>query len=205
MNNEKTGILIKRLRQERGMTQKQVADRLHVSDRAVSKWERGCGSPDVSLLRGLAAVLDVDVQSILAGELNPNDTDGGNMKRMRFYRCPACGNVLTSTSEAEPSCCGRSLKPLEARAAEGEHGLAIEEVEDEYYVVMDHPMTKSHHIAFVACATDERIMLVRMYPEQGAQARFPRMPRGVWYACCTEHGLFELRGMKQGRYAGKGI
>lgn len=192
MNNEKTGALIRRLRTERCMTQKQVADALHVSDRAVSKWERGCGLPDVSLLRSLSAVLGVDVQSILSGDLNQNDADGGNMRQIRFYRCPSCGNVLTSTSEAELACCGRLLEPLEAQPATGEHGLSVEEVEDEYFVEIGHPMAKDHHIAFIACATDERIMLVRMYPEQGAQARFPQMPHSVWFACCTEHGLFAL-------------
>ena len=168
MNNEKTGILIRRLRRERNMTQKQVADALHVSDRAVSKWERGC-------------------------DLNQNDTDGGNMKRIKLYRCASCGNILTSTSDAELSCCGRLLEPLEVQSAAGEHVLSVEEIEDEYYVQLDHPMEKGHHIAFVACATDERIVLVRMYPEQGAQARFPRMPRSTWYACCTEHGLFSFQ------------
>lgn len=193
MNNEKTGFLIRRLRRERNMTQKQVADALHVSDRAVSKWERGCGLPDVSLLRGLSAVLGADMQSILSGDLNQNDTDGGNMKRIKFYRCASCGNILTSTSDAELSCCGRLLEPLEVQSATGEHVLSVEEIEDEYSVQLDHPMEKGHHIAFVACATDERIVLVRMYPEQGAQARFPRMPRSTWYACCTEHGLFSFQ------------
>ena len=190
MNSEKTGALLQKLRLERGMTQRQVADALHVSDRAVSKWERGCGLPDVSLLNGLSTVLGVDVQCILSGDLSPNDADGGNMKRIKFYRCPLCGNILTSTSEAELSCCGRPLEVLEAHSAEGgEHAVSVEEVEDECFISVDHPMSKGHHIAFVACATDERIVLVRMYPEQAAQARFPHMPRSTWYVCCTEHGL----------------
>lgn len=190
MNSEKTGILIRRLRLERGFTQKQVADRLHVSDRAVSKWERGCGSPDVSLLESLSSVLDVDVRSLLAGELSPNDRDGGNMKRIKFYRCPSCGNVVTSTSAFEASCCGRPLEQLEAREAEGEHAITVEEVEDEYLVTVDHPMQKGHFVSYIACANDERIMLVRLYPEQAAQTRFPRLSRGRWYVCCSEHGLY---------------
>lgn len=190
MDSDKTGKLIRELRLERGMTQKQVADALHVSDRAVSKWERGCGLPDVSLLHGLSLVLGVDVQCILAGGLTPNDRDGGNMKRISFYRCPMCGNVLTSTSWAELSCCGRPLEALEAKEPGEGHAILVEEVEDEYLMSVDHPMDKGHHIAWMACATDERLILVRMYPEQGAQTRFPHTPRATWYACCTEHGLF---------------
>ncbi len=49
MNLTKTGKLLSRLRKERGMTQKDVADVLHISDRTVSKWERGSGLPDVSM------------------------------------------------------------------------------------------------------------------------------------------------------------
>ncbi|WP_139653786.1 helix-turn-helix domain-containing protein [Raoultibacter phocaeensis] len=194
MNSEKTGSLIRRLRTEQGMTQKDLSDKLHVSDRAVSKWERGCGSPDVSLLQSLSDVLGVDVQSLLTGDLSPNDKDGGNMKRIRFYRCPTCGNVVTSTSAAEVSCCGRPLEQLEVKRSEKEHAISIEEVEDEYLVTVDHPMKKDHFVSFVACATDERLVLVRMYPEQAAQTRFPRMPWSTWYVCCTHHGLHVLSG-----------
>ena len=192
MHNEKTGELIRRLRLEQGLTQKQLADHLHVSDRAVSKWERGVGLPDVSLLSGLSATLGVDVHSLLGGALNPNSIDGGNMKRIKFYRCPTCGNVLTSSSQADITCCGMVLPPLEVQRAQGVHMAKVENVEDEYLVSVDHPMTKHHHIAFIACASDDRVLLVRMYPEQDAQTRFPYMARATWFVCCTEHGLFAL-------------
>lgn len=53
MDNEKTGSLIRRLRRERGLTQQQLAEQLGVSDKAVSKWERGLGGPELGLLRKL--------------------------------------------------------------------------------------------------------------------------------------------------------
>lgn len=192
MNNKKTGDLIRGLRIEQCLTQKQLANRLHVSDRAVSKWERGVGSPDVSLLSALSDALGADVQNLLKGSLSPNDIDGGNMKRMKFYRCAGCGNILTSTTDADISCCGMVLSPLDVQCAQGPHAMRVDEIEDEYLVSLDHPMTKEHHITFLACATDERIMFVKMYPEQTAQARFAFIPRGTWYACCSEHGLFAL-------------
>lgn len=112
MDHEKTGRLIQKLRREKGLTQLQLAQTLHVSDKAVSKWERGLGSPDVSLLAGLSEALGAGIESLLCGELAPNEDTGGNMKKLRFYVCPACGAVLTSTGQATVSCCGKRLKPL---------------------------------------------------------------------------------------------
>ena len=59
MDNLKTGAFIKSCRKEKKMTQKELADRLHVTDRAVSKWERGLSAPDIALLEPLASVLGV--------------------------------------------------------------------------------------------------------------------------------------------------
>ena len=68
MDNKKTGVLIAARRQELGLTQKQLAERLNVSDRTVSKWERGAGFPDVSLLEPLADALDLSVLELIHGK-----------------------------------------------------------------------------------------------------------------------------------------
>ena len=68
MNTEKIGSLIAKLRKEKGLTQKELADQLHITDRAVSKWERGLGCPDISLLDDLAKILGVSISSLLNGE-----------------------------------------------------------------------------------------------------------------------------------------
>ena len=68
MDNVKTGAFIKRLRKGKNMTQKELADLLHVTDRAVSKWERGLCAPDISLLEPLAAALDVSIVELISGE-----------------------------------------------------------------------------------------------------------------------------------------
>ncbi|MFR6186637.1 MAG: helix-turn-helix domain-containing protein [Lawsonibacter sp.] len=67
MDNIRTGALIRRLRRELGLTQLQLAGRLGVSDKAVSKWERGLGSPEVSTLPRLSQVLGVDLARMLQG------------------------------------------------------------------------------------------------------------------------------------------
>ena len=68
MDKEKTGQLITELRKEKGLTQKQLADVLNVTDKAVSKWERGLSFPDISMLEPLSEVLDISIMEILAGE-----------------------------------------------------------------------------------------------------------------------------------------
>ena len=68
------GALIRELRTERGLTQQQLADRLGVTDKAVSKWERDICCPDITLLLPLAAVLGVTVSELLAGRREPENT-----------------------------------------------------------------------------------------------------------------------------------
>ena len=68
MNNEKTGALIAQIRKENGLTQKQLADKIGVSNATISKWETAKGFPDISLLEPLADALNISVSEILAGE-----------------------------------------------------------------------------------------------------------------------------------------
>lgn len=191
MDCGKAGELIRALRLEKGMTQKELAGALHISDKAVSKWERGLGCPDVSLLSGLSRALGVHIEKLLSGELTPNNPEGGNMKKIKFYRCPACGNVLLSAGGAEIFCCGRPLAPLEARKADEGHSFTVEPLEDELYIRFNHPMAKEHFISFAACVNWDKAILARLYPEQEGELRMPFLPGAKVYLCCSEHGLME--------------
>lgn len=75
MNNKKIGQFIYEQRKSKKMTQKELASRLNITDKAVSKWERGLSCPDISLLNPLAVILDVTTSEILNGEKNSNDID----------------------------------------------------------------------------------------------------------------------------------
>ena len=165
MNNENTGKLILRLRKESNMTQKQLADAMNISDKTISKWERGLGLPDVSLLRELSEILGVNVERLLSGDLNPDDKDGGNMKKVKFYVCQECGNVITATGGGEISCCGRKLAALTAKPADESHRLNVQEIENDYYITFSHDMSKDHHVGFVAYVTWDRVLLIKLYPE----------------------------------------
>lgn len=68
MNCEKIGKFIATSRKQKGLTQTELADRLNITDRAVSKWERGKGCPDISLLEDLSKILDVSIIELLKGE-----------------------------------------------------------------------------------------------------------------------------------------
>lgn len=196
MNNYVTGDTIRELREKKKLTQKQLADMLCVSDKTVSKWETNRGLPDIALLEPLAAALSVSVAELLSGECVTNANRSGNMLRGRFYVCPVCGNIIWATGEGAFSCCGIKLPPLETEDAEDieqEHKIQVERVENEWYIHIDHPMTKSHYISFFACVTCDRTQIVRLYPEQNAETRFFMRGHGKIYAYCNRHGLTSVR------------
>lgn len=190
MDNQKTGALIRRLRREKGMTQRELAEQLQLSDRTISKWERGLGCPDVSLLTELSRLLCVNLDRLLSGDGSINDTVGGNMKHTKFFVCPTCGSIVTSTGNASISCCGRPLAVLEAKKAADVDKLRCEMVEDEWFITTDHPAEKDNYISFVAFATGDSLQILKQYPEWELNARLPRRRHGklIWYS--TTKGLF---------------
>ena len=192
MDNYVTGAVIKRLRENKKMTQEELAQKIFVTSKAVSKWETGKGFPDVGLLEALGKALDVSVIELLSGEDITNLNKACNMSKGKFYVCPVCGNVIQTTGEAVISCCGITLPPLEAESPDENHELKIETVEDEYFVTINHPMTKDHYISFMAAISDQGVQLVKLYPEGEAQARFKINRVRKLYAYCNRHGLFEV-------------
>ena len=193
MDNYVTGAAIRRLREEKNMTQAALAQKLDVSPKTVSKWETAKGFPDISLLDALAGALEVSVPELLSGEPVVNRNISGNMLRSRFYCCPICGNVIHTMGEAAISCCGVSLPPLEAEDTDDTHSVTIEPVEDEQFVVVHHEMTKTHYISFLAQVTTDRLQMVKLYPEGNAQCRFQIRGRGYLYLYCNRHGLMRCR------------
>lgn len=190
MDQIKTGSLIRSLRLRRGMTQLALAERLGVSGKAVSKWECGGGAPDIALLPALAEVLGVSARALLRGELEENDKTNGDLKKLLFYRCPGCGNLLFSTDGAEVHCCGQTLAPLAPREPDEGHALRVEISDSEWFLTSPHEMRSEHYISFVAFLTGDTLLVKKLYPEWDMQARLPFFAHGtlLWY--CTEHGLF---------------
>jgi len=192
MDRYTTGAVIRRLREDLKLTQAELAETIHVSDKTISKWETGQGFPDIVMLEPLARALRTSVTGLLSGEDVRNRNRSFDMERGSLYVCPVCGNVIRATGEAAISCCGITLLPLDPEPADPEHPLRVEIVEDEYYATVDHPMRKDHYISFLAAVSDHGMQFVKLYPEGGAEARF-RIDR-VHAVCayCSRHGLFRL-------------
>ena len=193
MNHYVTGAAIKALREKKRLTQQQLAEKLSVSDKAVSKWETGKGFPDISLLEPLASVLQVSLPELLSGEQIINVNRSANLLKSNLYVCPVCGNFFHSTGSAMISCCGVTLPPLEGEQADAEHQIQCEKIEDEIFVSARHPMTKGHYLSFVAYCTGERFEIVKLYPESSVAVRFFSRGHGVLYWYCNHHGLFQKR------------
>ena len=193
MDSYLTGQTIKRLREAKNMTQAELADRIGVSSKAVSKWETSKGLPDISLMEPLSRALGVSVVELMSGVTVSNKNLSANLLRTQVYVCPVCGNVLHATGAAVISCCGIALPPLEAEAVDEAHGVRMETVEDEKFVTVAHPMTKEHYISFLAYVTCDRLQLVKLYPEGNPEARFQPRGRGYLYLYCNKHGLMKMK------------
>ncbi|MBQ7088952.1 MAG: helix-turn-helix domain-containing protein [Clostridia bacterium] len=193
MDHYITGATIRRLREQRGLTQAALAEQLGVCGKAVSKWETAKGLPDVTLIRPLAHALGVSVEELMSGDVVTNQNVSANLLRSKFYVCPLCGNVLHATGAAAVSCCGISLPPLEAEETDDAHDVALEPVEDEYFVTLSHPMTKEHFLSFIAYVTMDRLQLVKCYPEGNAETRLSLRGHGCLYVYCNKHGLMKKR------------
>lgn len=200
MDLNKNGKLLCDLRKAKGLTQKQVADKLGVVPKTVSKWETGHGFPDVSTVSALADILGVSEKTILSGDLEQNLESANNMKRTKFYVCPCCGSFLQGTGNGQVVCCGKQLEALKAVSADDEHAINVSEIEDDYYIEFNHEMTKEHYISFVSYVRFDRVLTVKLYPEQDSAVRFPKMYGGKIYFYCSKHGLFEHQ-MKSRRKA----
>lgn len=190
MNQYVTGAMIKGLREKKGLTQAELAGRLNVSDKTVSKWETGKGYPDISCLEPIAKVLDVSIAELLSGSAVVNANVSANMLRSKLYVCPICGNVLHSMGEAVISCHGINLVPAEGERGDSRHEIKVELVEDEYFVHINHAMTKKHYISFIAAVSLNSIQLCKLYPEGEASCRFKRSGIQRIYFYCNQDGMY---------------
>ena len=192
MNQYVTGAIIRELREKKHLTQSELAAALNVSDKTVSKWETGRGYPDITLLEPIAGVFGISVMELLSGNAIRNMNISSNMMRSVFYVCPACGNVIHSMGEAVVNCHGILLKPCEAEPSDESHKIVAEKVEDEYYVRVEHEMTKQHYISFLAALSPDRLQMVKLYPEGNAEARFKMSNVKSIFCYCNRDGLFRM-------------
>ena len=190
MNQYVTGAVIRELREKNNMTQLELAERLCVSDKTISKWETAKGYPDISLLDPIAKVFGVSVAELMSGNAINNVNVSANMLRSKFYVCPVCGNSFHCMGEAVIHCHGVQLMPLTAEEVDDAHGISIEVVEDEYFVQIQHDMTKTHYISFIAAMSYDKLQLVKLYPEGNPETRFKISGVKRIYFYCNKDGLY---------------
>ncbi|MBP5427052.1 MAG: helix-turn-helix domain-containing protein [Clostridiales bacterium] len=191
--NTTTSEIIKELRQRQNLTQKELADIIGVSDTIIADLEEGKGLPDTELIEKLSKALNISIIELINGKYITNTNTAGNMLKSKFSVCPICQNIIHSLGESVNCCCGITLQVLEPIPENEKHTMNCEMVENEYYVSMTHGMTKEHYMSFIAYVTDNRCEIVKLYPEQTAEARFLNRGKGKLYAYCNLHGLFEKK------------
>ena len=192
MNQYVTGTIIKELREKSHLTQVELAEKLNVSDKTVSKWETAKGYPDISLLEPIAKVFGISVTELISGNSVSNVNVSANMMRSKFYVCPVCGNSIHSIGEAVIQCHGIILTPCQAEETDENHMIFIERIEDEYYIRVEHAMTKQHYISFIAGLASDKVQIVKLYPEGNAEARLKinGVKKILFY--CNRDGLFSV-------------
>ncbi len=183
------GDTIRRLREEKGLSEQDLADRLNLDSDLISRWEEGMALPDISLLEPLSKALETSLDRMLDGAEVVRTNRGIDVNESRFYVCPVCGNIVTSAGNAEIRCCNVTLQPQAEQLCDDGHMIEVEESDGEYYVTVEHEMTKSHYISFLAFAGGDGVNLAKMYPEWYCQSRFP-IKKGRLYCYCNIHGLF---------------
>lgn len=193
MNQYVTGAVIKELREKNNLTQAELAEKLNVSDKTISKWETAKGYPDISLLEPIAKAFGISITELISGNSVSNANISANMMRSKYYVCPVCGNIIHCMGEAVIQCHGVQLLPCQAEEVDEKHPIIIEEVEDEFFVRIDHDMTKQHYISFVAAVSGDHIEMVKLYPEGNAEARFKRSRVRTILFYCNKDGLFTYK------------
>ena len=169
---------------------------MNVSDKTVSKWETAKGYPDISLLEPIAKIFNISVTELISGNSVSNGNISANMLRSKFYVCPVCGNSIHSMGEAVIQCHGIMLTPCQTEETDENHMIFIERVEDEYYVRIEHDMTKQHYISFIAALSSDKLQMIKLYPEGNAEARIKMngVKKILFY--CNKDGLFSMNVMK---------
>ena len=192
VNSYVTGAMIRKLREDKNLTQEELAKMLHVSGKAVSKWETGQGLPDISMLEPIAKALEISVIELFSGENVVNRNRSSNLLRSVCYVCPVCGNGILALGHAVVSCCGITLPPVSLEDEDEEHAISVSYDDGELLAALSHPMEKDHYITCLLAVSDNGCQFIKLYPEGEAMARF-RPERVKWiYAYCNRHGMFRV-------------
>lgn len=120
-------------------------------------------------------------------------------EHVEFYKCPICGNVIgfIEGQIENMNCCGQPMELMIANTTDAsieKHVPVYEHVEDEIVIrvgEIEHPMEKEHYIMWIAQVSENKTTLVKLYPEQSTETRFPYIKGSTIYAYCNKHGFWK--------------
>lgn len=115
------------------------------------------------------------------------------MRRVKFYTCKKCGDIIVSLDGKEMYCCGEKLDYSEPQEALGEDKLKIEKLDNELFISANHPDDKDNYINFVAYLRIDTMLIKRHYPEWDLDFRFPYLGQGKLIFNSTSKGIFVQR------------
>lgn len=128
---------------------------------------------------------------LMEGKQIVNDNSSGNILKSYFSVCPVCNNIILSMGQSLNVCCGVTVPVQEADDEDEQHKISVESVENELFITINHEMSKKHFISFIAYKTFDKCEILKLYPEQNAEARFFNKGKGILYVFCNKDGLFK--------------
>lgn len=114
------------------------------------------------------------------------------MNKLKIYHCPTCHNIIADYGNAKLDCCESPLSALTIQKGEmgDSHSPIIEDCDGEWFVKFDHSMDKGHHLAAVFIETYDRLLHVRLFPEQEASLHLHPTHHAKIYVVCSSEGVF---------------
>ena len=184
----KINEIIYRFRKAKGLTQRELAEKLHTTAKTISNWERNKNSVPTEMFSAIEKALDIDKEFLFTNYINPALEE----KAINFFYCYDCKNILWSDSKASHTCCNKKLMPLTASPQDASHFICIESNPQTGFITFttDHPQNTDHRIEFVAYVSEVDVHIYTCAENKPVRISFPHAPGGKLYIFCSKHGLF---------------
>lgn len=181
--------IIYKFRKAKGLTQQQLAEKLHTTAKTVSNWERKRTCVNADIVSDFIRAFDIQKDCFFTEYKHlvfSEDT-------VKFYCCPTCGNVTWRFTDEPLICCNNKLSPLVPQPGKSEHYIHSEYSDDKRFcnLTSTHPMKNNHHIKFIAYVAGKTVLMTAPEPSHMLESTIPIMSGGKLYLFCTKHGLFE--------------
>jgi len=177
---------LKAFRRSHKMTQKEFAERIRVSDKTVSAWERGDRHISAEMLTKVLRNFDISPDDFFLTEEEISDD-------FHFYICPKCDNIAIMHKKSKIFCCGIEMQKVQWNPSENSISAKTKIKNDFLYATFMHEMNYNHYIQFVALVKKNGFEIYVMNPGDSPEVCFNFRKRGRLFAYCNVHGLSEIK------------